>query len=167
MTMKTHNKYPLADGTTYYDLEGTFTFYEDVYKLHFDDGTPIPRFKMVGSEFLEHLSWNRLYQIDQPTFDKPEDFKDGMNVEIKVPVGTFTGLVLNNMVYYEGGGYDELREVFPYLIKVFDIPKKTSMNIRKRCYCVGELLWTKPPKEVTMTEVNEKFGCKVKIVEGD
>lgn len=104
----------------------------------------------------------------------------GMIVEVKnyVTRDTKLGLVINNSIMYFIGsdGFDTVHNgcadlSCSYVSKIYSITnEKYSINILTNLYKSGDiskyLIWEKEDiLEVTMEEVCEKFGCKVKIVD--
>lgn len=92
------------------------------------------------------------------------DFIHWMRDESGVPINkyrTFDAL-FNDLTYpIKGAANGEIIRVYAgyNLYRNIDSPEKMLRD--------KVLLWTSPdyePKEVTMAEVEEKFGCKVKII---
>ena len=104
----------------------------------------------------------------------------GMLVEVKnyVTHDTKLGLVINNSIMYfiNSDGFDKVCDgrvnfTASYISKIYSgfDPYRYSINYFTDLYKTGGLseflIWEKEDTlEVTMEEVCEKFGCKVKIV---
>lgn len=104
----------------------------------------------------------------------------GMIVEVKNHVNQDVklGLVINNSIMYfiNSDGFDKVCDgrvnfTASYISKIYSgfDPYKYSINYFTYLYKSGDiskfLIWEKEDTlEVTMEEVCEKFGCKVKIV---
>lgn len=102
----------------------------------------------------------------------------GMIVEVKnyVTHDTKLGLVINNSIMYfiNSDGFDNVRDgcadlSCSYVSKIYSGFDSYSICFITYLYKTGELseflIWEKEDiLEVTMEEVCEKFGCKVKIV---
>lgn len=103
----------------------------------------------------------------------------GMIVEVKSHVhnDTRVGLVINNCIMYfiNSDGFDKVcdgRADFStsYVSKIYSGFDSYSIYFITYLYKTGELseflIWEKEDiLEVTMEEVCEKFGCKVKIID--
>lgn len=80
-------------------------------------------------------------------------------------------LVINNMLVgenYYGDLYlysDDMRSGCNHEFDVMEVYTKIKVLRDIKHINPGRLLWTrKEPREITMGEIEEKFGCKVKIV---
>jgi len=104
---------------------------------------------------------------------KKADLQTGMWVEYRngdkrcVMLGTTVGDVLVCEISYSGLGSftDDLKCIFDIardIVKIFKNDSPCDMLTGK---CLT-LIWQREPeiKEVTMAEVEEKFGCPVKII---